>query len=72
MGFKSKEEWLAQANYDIGTAEAMFDSHRNIYCIFICHLAIVKALKSLWSEKFQEDAPKTHDLYQPDDKIRNI
>jgi len=32
--------WINQANYDIDTAEAMFQSGRYIYTIFMIHLAI--------------------------------
>ena len=37
---KSPQEWLKQADYDIKTAEIMFDNKRHIYAVFICHLSI--------------------------------
>lgn len=42
------EEWFKQADYDLGTAEAMFRSRRYIYSIFMCHLCLEKALKDCW------------------------
>ncbi|OGU14216.1 MAG: hypothetical protein A2X61_14595 [Ignavibacteria bacterium GWB2_35_12] len=60
--YKSQEEWNKQVEYDIGTAEAMFSTERYIYCVFMCQLSFEKALKGLWAAKFQEDAPKTHNL----------
>ena len=44
---KNPQEWLRQADYDLDSAEYMFQCERYIYCIFLCHLAIEKALKGL-------------------------
>lgn len=55
------EEWLKQADYDLGTAEAMFRSRRYIYAIFMCHLCLEKALKGLLARR-SEILPKSHDL----------
>ncbi len=44
MSDKSKE-WLKQADYDMDTADAMFDNKRYFYAVFMCHLSIEKALK---------------------------
>ncbi|MBI5326123.1 MAG: HEPN domain-containing protein [Ignavibacteriae bacterium] len=62
MGYKPFEEWFTQADYDMDTAQAMFDAGRYIYCIFMIHLSIEKTLKGLWAKNHQQDAPKTHDL----------
>jgi HEPN domain-containing protein len=60
--FKPPEEWFAQAEYDLGTAEAMFETGRYIYTVFMCHLCIEKALKGLYAKKFKKDPPKIHNL----------
>jgi len=60
--FKLPEEWFIQADYDLGTAEAMFKAGRYIYVVFMCHLSIEKALKAFYAKKFEKDPPKTHDL----------
>ena len=44
------------------TAQCMFDGGRCFYCIFMCHLAIEKALKGLYRAKLRSDPPKVHDL----------
>ena len=44
------------------TAEAMFDSGRYLPAVFMCHLAIEKALKGLFCEKRGEVPPKSHSL----------
>ncbi len=56
------KEWILQVEYDLGTAEAMFKSGRNIYCIFMCHLSIEKALKALYQKSFNQKPPKVHSL----------
>lgn len=59
---KPPKEWFRQAEYDLETAKALFDSGRYIYTIFMCHLSIEKALKALFAKKFNQNPPKTHDL----------
>ncbi len=59
---KSPNERLKQADYDLETAEAMFNSGWFIYTAFMCHLSIEKALKGLYTKKFKKDPPKIHNL----------
>ena len=40
----------------------MFSAGRNIYAVFMSHLAIEKALKAIYHQKFAEIPPKTHSL----------
>jgi HEPN domain-containing protein len=73
-------EWLKQAEYDIDTAEFMYDGGRFFYAVFMCHLAVEKALKGLFQQKLQETPPKTHNLVyllskigiRPDENIGKI
>ena len=53
---------LKQAQYDLGTAESLLATGRNPPVIFFCHLAIEKALKALYIEKFNESPERTHSL----------
>jgi len=55
-------EWITQAEYDIDTAQAMFEAGRYIYCVFMSHLAIEKSLKAMVVERLGEVPPKTHNL----------
>ncbi|OHB66907.1 MAG: DNA-binding protein [Planctomycetes bacterium RBG_13_62_9] len=55
-------EWLKQADYDMDTAEFMTRGGRYFYAVFMCHLAIEKALKGLYQHTLQEAPPKTHNL----------
>ncbi len=59
---KRTAEWLKQANYDLDTAEFMANGGRHFYAVFMCHLAIEKALKGLYLHNLQEASPKTHNL----------
>jgi HEPN domain-containing protein len=63
------EEWLKQADYDMDTAEAMFQSGRYFYAVFMCHLSIEKSLKGLYTKVWDEIPPKTHNLLYLLDKI---
>lgn len=56
------EEWLKQSDYDLETAEFMLSGGRNIYAVFMAHLAMEKALKAIYHKKFFEIPPKTHNL----------
>lgn len=58
------DEWLIQSDYDFNTAKDMFKAGRYIYTVYMCHLAIEKALKSLVSLATKEAPPRTHNLIQ--------
>ena len=62
-------EWLKQADYDLDTAEFMAKGGRYFYAVFMCHLAIEKALKGLYQQRLQETPPKTHNLIYLLDRI---
>lgn len=55
-------ELLKQAEYDLDTAQAMFDAGRYIYTLFMCHLAVEKALKALVVERTGKTPPRSHNL----------
>jgi HEPN domain-containing protein len=59
---KSAAEWFLQAEYDLDTAEYMFDGGRYFYSVFMCHLAIEKALKGLHVARLLSEPPRTHNL----------
>ena len=56
------KNWLEMVDYDIDTAKQMFKTKRYVYVIFMCHLAIEKALKAIVCEETNKFPPKTHDL----------
>jgi len=65
---KQADEWFKQAEYDLGTAEAMFRGRRYIYTVFMCHLSLEKALKGVLSRQGLATL-KSHDLVYLMEKI---
>ncbi len=59
---KNHEEWYFQSDYDLETAKDMFKSGRMVYCIFMCHLSLEKALKGLLIKTKGEYPVKSHSL----------
>lgn len=59
---KYSKEWIKQAEYDIETAHALLEKGRYIYCVFMCHLSLEKALKSLYVKGLNKNPPKVHSL----------
>jgi HEPN domain-containing protein len=56
------EEWFFQSDYDLETALHMLQTGRNVYCIFMCHLSLEKALKGLFVKRLNQFPPKIHNL----------
>ena len=42
---KHTEEWIKQADYDMGVAEFLFKGAKYSYTVFMCHLSMEKSLK---------------------------
>ena len=59
---KKAEQWILQANDDIEVAELLFKSKKYLHSIFICHLAVEKALKAVYANINDQVPPKTHNL----------
>jgi HEPN domain-containing protein len=59
---KHTEQWILQAEYDYKTASVLRQAGRNVYAVYMCHLAIEKCLKGLLVEVTSEIPPKTHSL----------
>ncbi|MBL1215639.1 MAG: HEPN domain-containing protein [Ignavibacteriae bacterium] len=68
---KSAEEWMLQAEYDIDTADVMLNAGRYIYAIFMTHLSLEKALKSIYTHVLQDEPPRTHNLILLQERIEN-
>jgi HEPN domain-containing protein len=66
---KQPEEWFKQAAYDLKTAEIMLENKRFIYAVFMCHLAIEKAIKGIYQYRLNEVPPKVHNLIYLVEKI---
>ena len=53
---------FVQLELDTAAAEDMFAAGRYIYTVFLCHLAVEKALKAFYARKFRKNPPKIHNL----------
>ena len=54
--------WKNQSKEDLKTAEVLFFSGRYVPCLFFCHLAIEKLLKSLVVRQTNHHASYDHNL----------
>jgi len=59
---KQTEEWLRQCDHDMDAAEYLFQGRRYLYAVFMCHLAVEKALKGLYFERLRQTPPRSHSL----------
>ena len=50
--------WEDIANYDLDTAEAMFNSGRYLYVVFMCQQAVEKLVKGLYVLNKGEEPPR--------------
>lgn len=67
---KSAEEWFRQAEYDLETARIMFKAGRYIYTVFMSHLSLEKALKGLYTKRFNEMPHQIHSLTFFSEKLK--
>jgi len=54
--------WLEIAEYDFVTAQAMLDSKRWLYVVFMCQQAIEKHVKGLYTLYVNDEVPRTHNV----------
>lgn len=55
--------WEDIALYDLGTADAMFQSGRYLYVVFMCQQAMEKLSKGLHVYYKGDEAPRTHNIH---------
>ncbi|GAB6391374.1 MAG: HEPN domain-containing protein [Treponematales bacterium] len=56
------EHWLDIAQYDLGVAEAMFQSGKWLYVAVMCQQAIEKLCKGLYTLFIDDNVPYTHNI----------
>lgn len=54
--------WTQISDYDLETAEAMFQTKRWLYVGFMCHQTIEKIFKAYWCSKIEGASPMSHNL----------
>ncbi len=64
MGLENQiNYWLESAKHDLETADALFQSQKYDWCLYLAHLVLEKTLKALYVKQMQVSAPKTHQLH---------
>jgi HEPN domain-containing protein len=59
---KTIQYWLEGADYDFGVADAMFQTGKYPYALFMGHLAVEKLLKAIVVRRTKEHSPYTHSI----------
>ena len=54
--------WIELSDYDLETAEAMLQTKRYLYVGFMCHQAIEKIFKAVFSKIIEDTPPFVHKL----------
>ena len=54
--------WYDIALYDLQTARQMQKTKRYLYTVFLCQQSIEKMLKAFYLQRFNKEAPFTHNL----------
>jgi len=62
MDMDKVKYWSDLSDYDLETAEAMFQTKRWLYVGFMCHQTIEKIFKAFWCSKKEEQSPMSHNL----------
>jgi serine/threonine protein phosphatase PrpC len=63
MDLKGKvKSWIENAEYDLRTAEIMHDSARYVYTAFMCQQSLEKAIKGIYLQNNNAEAPRSHNL----------
>ena len=62
MARKVIDNWIALAEYDLSTAQAMLQARRYLYVGFMCQQAVEKILKACFVQHHGSTPPYTHNL----------
>ncbi len=62
MNLDKVKYWTELSDYDLETAEAMFQTGRWLYVGFMCHQTIEKIFKAFWCSRIENPSPVSHNL----------
>jgi HEPN domain-containing protein len=54
--------WLDHAQYDLDTADIMYQGGRWLYVVFMCQQAVEKLCKGLYLLYIDDNVPRIHDI----------
>ena len=63
--------WKSYAERDLDAAEAMFETGRWFYVLFMCQQAVEKLVKGLYTIHVGEEPPKIHNIEHLADRIED-
>lgn len=66
------EYWEDIAIYDLDTAEAMLNSGRYLYVVFMCQQAVEKLVKGLYVFNKGEEPPRIHNIWNIFDRVYDL
>jgi HEPN domain-containing protein len=64
--------WLDVAEYDLKTAEAMYDSGRYLYVAFMCQQSLEKLAKGLYNFYIDDRVPRVHNISFVLEKVTDL
>ena len=56
------DHWKSYAERDLDAAEAMFETGRWFYVLFMCQQAIEKLVKGIYNLHVDDNVPRTHNI----------
>ena len=54
--------WLDAAEYDLASAESMFETGRYTYVVFMCQQSLEKLIKGLYNYYVDDNIPRVHNI----------
>ena len=60
--FRQIDYWANSANHDLDVSEALFQSGKYDWFLFIAHLVLEKILKAVYVKNIGKSPPRIHDL----------
>jgi len=54
--------WKSYAERDLDAAQAMFETGRWFYVLFMCQQAVEKLIKGIYNLYVENDVPRTHNI----------
>ena len=56
------DHWKSYAERDLDAAQAMFETGRWFYVLFMCQQAVEKLIKGIYNLYIDDDVPRTHNI----------
>jgi HEPN domain-containing protein len=64
--------WLDVAEYDLKTADAMYNAGRYLYVAFMCQQSLEKLAKGLYNFFIDDNVPRVHNISFVLEKVTDL